>query len=63
MKNGGFLHEHIAQDGTVEQASGGTPVMYSTQEYNAIPCVMSYYGQGIAALALCEEFVGIKDLS
>ena len=60
---GGFLHEHIAQDGTVEQASGGTPVMYSTQEYNAIPCVMSYYGQGIAALALCEEFVGIKDLS
>ena len=60
---GGFLHEHIAQDGTVEQASGGTPVMYSTQEYNAIPCVMSYYGQGIAALALCEEFAGRNALT
>ena len=48
-----YVAEHVAPDGTVRGASGGTPVMCSVEEYGRIPCVMSYYGQGMALLALC----------
>ena len=48
-----YLCSQIASDGTVRGASGGTPIMRSVEEYNKIPCTMSYYGQGMALLALC----------
>jgi unsaturated rhamnogalacturonyl hydrolase len=42
----------IKSDGEVLHTSGGTPIMESEQAYNEIPSVMSYYGQGLALLAL-----------
>lgn len=47
-----FLLRHIREDGLVLQCSGGTPVMCSAQAYQEIPLVPSYYGQGLAILAL-----------
>lgn len=47
------LKEQIAEDGTVLSASGGTPLMCSREEYEKIPSVMSYYGQGLMLFALC----------
>jgi unsaturated rhamnogalacturonyl hydrolase len=46
------LIKNIGPDGQVLNASGGTPVMNSAEAYNNIPCVMSYYGQGLALMAL-----------
>lgn len=43
---------HIAEDGTVEKASGGTCIMPDKKDYNAIECVYSPFGQGLAILAL-----------
>lgn len=47
------LMKQIAEDGSVTGTSGGTPLMISVEEYCRIPCVMSYYGQGLMLLALC----------
>lgn len=49
-----YLMRKISTMGVVEGCSGGTPIMCSIEEYNKIPCVMSYYGQGIAIMALYE---------
>ncbi len=43
---------HIADDGTVKKASGGTCIMPNKEDYNAIECVYSPFGQGLAILAL-----------
>ncbi len=48
------LVQNIARDGQVLNTSGGTPVMDSVEAYNKIPCVMSYYGQGLTLMALSE---------
>ena len=40
------------------KASGGTPIMRNVAEYNKIPYVTSYYGQGLAMLALSEKTRG-----
>jgi len=42
----------IKSDGEVLHTSGGTPIMESEKAYDEIPSVMSYYGQGLALLAL-----------
>lgn len=49
------LKKQIGEDGSVKKASGGTPLMVSVEEYSKIPCVMSYYGQGLMILALCAS--------
>lgn len=49
-----YLTTQVAPDGQVLHASGGTPIMSSITQYNKIPCVMSYYAQGIVAMALNE---------
>ena len=46
------LTGNIAEDGKVLNASGGTAVKKSIEEYNKVPCVMSYYGQGLALMSL-----------
>ena len=46
------LLANIAEDGTVLKASGGTCIMPTKEEYNAIECVYSPFGQGLAILAL-----------
>ena len=46
------LVRNITPDGLVMNTSGGTPVMDSAEAYNNIPCVMSYYGQGLTMMAL-----------
>lgn len=50
-----YLMRQINDSGTVQGCSGGTPVMSGIDEYNKIPCVMSYYGQGMAIMALYAE--------
>ena len=47
-----YIISKIASDGEVTGTSAGTPVMASDEEYNKIPCAMSYYGQGLALMAL-----------
>lgn len=46
------LLNYIKEDGEVLGTSGGTPIMKTAEEYNQIPCVMSYYGQGLTMMAL-----------
>lgn len=50
-----FLREQIQDQGEVVNTSGGTPIMNSAAAYNDIPCVMSYYGQGLTLLALTQR--------
>lgn len=49
-----YLMHQVTTTGVVEGCSGGTPIMCSIEEYNKIPYVMSYYGQGMAIMALYE---------
>lgn len=49
-----YIIQNITPDGIVEKASGGTPIMCSIEEYNKIPYSTSYYGQGMAVMALNE---------
>lgn len=46
------LISNISDDGTMMKASGGTCIMATKEEYNAIECVYSPFGQGLAILAL-----------
>lgn len=46
------LKANIAEDGTVLNASGGTCIMPTKEEYNAIPCCYSPFAQGLAILAV-----------
>lgn len=46
------LLEQIDEEGNVNLCSGGTPIMESEKAYCDIPNVVSYYGQGLALLAL-----------
>lgn len=45
------LKANIAEDGTVLNASGGTCIMPTKEDYNAIECVYSPFAQGLAILA------------
>lgn len=47
-----ILKLHVDEDGTVLKASGGTCIMPNAEDYNAIECVYSPFGQGLAILAL-----------
>jgi unsaturated rhamnogalacturonyl hydrolase len=49
-----YIKQNISSDGIVEKTSGGTPIMSSIEEYNKIPYSVSYYGQGMAVMALNE---------
>ncbi len=46
------LKANIAEDGTVLNASGGTCIMPTKEEYNAIECCYSPFAQGLAILAV-----------
>lgn len=47
-----ILEENIDEDGTLKNASGGTCIMPTNDEYNAIPICFTPYSQGLAILAL-----------
>lgn len=47
-----FVISEIAEDGTVESVSGGTPVMPDIEAYKAIEIVPTLYGQGLSIMAL-----------
>lgn len=49
-----YIKLHISDEGEALMTSAGTPVMASAEEYNKIPCAMSYYGQGLALMALSQ---------
>lgn len=49
-----YILAHVGGDGRMRGTSGGTPVMASAEEYKKIPHTLSYYGQGLAMLALLE---------
>lgn len=46
------LEKNIGADGTLQNASGGTCIMHTAEEYNAIPVYYSPFAQGLAILAL-----------
>lgn len=49
-----FIKYNVSENGETLNASAGTPVMASAEEYNKIPCAMSYYSQGLLMLALSQ---------
>ena len=49
-----YIKNNISADGEALNTSAGTPVMANVEEYNKIPCAMSYYSQGLMMLALSE---------
>ena len=47
-----ILEKNISENGELIAASGGTPVLPSAKEYNAIPFAVTGFAQGLALLAL-----------
>ncbi len=50
------LEKNIGADGTLQNASGGTCIMHTAEEYNAIPVCYSPFAQGLAILALNSRY-------
>ncbi|MOA09706.1 Unsaturated rhamnogalacturonyl hydrolase YesR [compost metagenome] len=44
----------ITPEGEVQEASGGTPIMPTVEDYNKIPCYPTLYGQGLVLMLLAE---------
>ena len=49
-----YIKANLSAEGEALNASAGTPVMANAEEYNKIPCAMSYYSQGLMMLALSQ---------
>jgi len=47
--------ENIDETGKLMHGSGGTCVMDNSDDYNNVPFAYSYYGQGLALMALSEK--------
>ncbi len=50
------LEDSIADDGTLLNASGGTCIMPTAEQYNAVPVCYSPFAQGLAILALNSRY-------
>ena len=50
------LEKNIDRDGTLLNASGGTSIMPTNEEYNAIPICYTPYSQGLAILAMNSKY-------
>lgn len=51
------LMDYIAEDGTVQQVSYGTPIGYDGDFYKNIPCCPMTYGQALVILNLQEALM------
>ena len=53
-KAAAYVMGQVAEDGSVNGVSTGTPIMKDAQAYRDIPLCPTLYGQGLALLMLCE---------